>query len=59
MTLLSSKLFKRVDEQRKYINNKLEERDRKLMESLRGLQETKKELAAATEKKSWWKKLFS
>ncbi|MEC0117354.1 DUF3967 domain-containing protein [Bacillus cereus] len=41
-------LLERLDQQQEYINNKLEERDRKLMESIRTLQKTKKEVAAAT-----------
>ncbi|WP_280519800.1 DUF3967 domain-containing protein [Siminovitchia terrae] len=35
------------------MNNKLEERDKKLVESLRAIQETKKEVAATTQNK-WW-----
>ncbi len=43
-----------------YINNKLEERDRKLMGSIREIQEVKKEIAAATQEKNerWWNKIF-
>lgn len=40
-------------EQREYINTKLEERDRKLLESIREIQETKKQIAA-TQQKKWW-----
>ncbi|WP_423492455.1 DUF3967 domain-containing protein [Lysinibacillus agricola] len=40
-------------EQREYINTKLEERDRKLLESIRDIQETKKQIAA-TQQKKWW-----
>ncbi|MEK5066964.1 MerR family transcriptional regulator [Cytobacillus sp. FSL R5-0596] len=47
---------KKQQEQQNYIDAKLEERDRKLTESLRTLQEVKKELAAATvQQKKWWK----
>ncbi|MGE7907415.1 DUF3967 domain-containing protein [Peribacillus sp. NPDC094092] len=36
------------------VENKLEERDPKLIESIRELQETKKEIAA-TQQKKWWR----
>lgn len=39
-------------EQREYINIKLEERDRKLLESIREIQETKEQIAATQQKKS-------
>ncbi len=58
-------LLDRLDNQQEYINRRLEERDKKLMESLRQSQETKKlmlELAAAKEEseknKGLWKRLF-
>lgn len=41
-------------EQQEYINTKLEERDQRLMESIREIQESKKQLAATQERK-WWK----
>ncbi|WP_369010905.1 DUF3967 domain-containing protein [Escherichia coli] len=48
------------------MNNKLEERDQKLIQSLRDSQETKKLLlevqeqiaTSLEEKKSWWQKLW-
>lgn len=40
-------------EQREYINIKLEQRDRKLLESIREIQETKEQIAA-TQQKKWW-----
>lgn len=42
---------KRQQEQQEYINTKLEERDRKLIESLRKIQEDKKEIASTREEK--------
>lgn len=53
-------LLETLQKQQEYINTKLEERDRKLMESLRAIQETKKELAVTQEKEKqpWWKRLF-
>lgn len=43
----------RQQEQQEYINTKLEERDQKLIESIREIQESKKQLAAIQQKK-WW-----
>ncbi|MGM0971306.1 MAG: DUF3967 domain-containing protein [Bacillota bacterium] len=40
-------------EQQEYINTKLEERDKMLMESIREIQESKKQLVANQQKK-WW-----
>lgn len=57
-------LIERLDQQQQYINNRLEERDQKLMESIRGIQEAKKEMLqiAATKeeekKKGFWARLF-
>jgi DNA-binding transcriptional MerR regulator len=39
--------------QQEYINTKLDERDQKLIESIREIQETKKQLTA-TQQKKWW-----
>lgn len=54
---------KKQQKQEEYIHHQLHERDQKLMESLKKIQEEKqKELAAATEnssKKRWWNRLFS
>ena len=44
---------KRQQEQQEYINTKLEERDHELIESIKQIQETKKEIANGQEKK-WW-----
>ncbi|MGN8235184.1 DUF3967 domain-containing protein [Priestia flexa] len=57
---------KKQQHQEDYINNKLEERDQKLIQSLRDSQETKKLLlevqeqiaTSLEEKKSWWQKLW-
>ena len=51
---------KNQHEQQEYINNRLEERDRKLMKSIREIQETKKEIAGSQEakKKGFFAKLF-
>jgi DNA-binding transcriptional MerR regulator len=46
-----------VQQQNTYINERLEERDRTLMQSLREVQEIK-QIAATEENKSWWQKLF-
>lgn len=45
----------RQKEQQEYINTKLEERDQKLMESIREIQESKKQLATTQQKNKWWK----
>jgi DNA-binding transcriptional MerR regulator len=53
-----------VLQQNRYINERMEDRDRKLMESLREVQETKRLIAAEQEKKQeeenkpWWGKIF-
>lgn len=54
-------LLETLQKQQEYINTKLEERDRRLIESIREIQETKKQVAAVNEKekKNWWSKLFS
>lgn len=46
-------LLQRLDEQQSYIQNSIEERDKKLMDGLREVQETKK-LLASTKQKRWW-----
>ncbi|MCM3034124.1 DUF3967 domain-containing protein, partial [Niallia sp. MER 6] len=56
-------LVQRLDKQQKYIDDRLEQRDQKLMESLRENQEVKKallQIAAAQEesKKSFFSRLF-
>lgn len=53
-------LANRLDQQQKYIDERLNKRDSMLMESLREVQETKKLIAAAEEakKKGFWNRLF-
>ena len=50
-------LIAEVRNQREYINERLEERDRLLVESMRQTLETRKEIAAAEKekKKKWWR----
>lgn len=57
---LNRELLQRLSEQQKYIEKRLEERDRLLMQAIRESQETKKLIAAAREenKKSFWSRLF-
>jgi len=59
----NKELLKRLDEQQRYIEERLSKRDEALMQSLREVQETKKLIASAEEKrqeekKSIWKRLF-
>jgi DNA-binding transcriptional MerR regulator len=55
-------LLERLNKQQKYIEERLDERDKQLIESIKVSQETKKEIlqlaAAQEEKKSLWSKLF-
>ena len=51
-------LILKLEEQSKYIDEKLNKRDQALMESLRIVQETKALTAAATEKKGFLARLF-
>lgn len=61
---LLQELMKKMDQQKKYIDSRLEERDRKLMESLRQSQEERKailQIAAAQQeekKKGFFARLF-
>jgi DNA-binding transcriptional MerR regulator len=60
---LVKELIQKIDDQQKYIDERLEVRDRKLMESLRESNDRKEqqllEIAAAKEeKKGFWSKLF-
>jgi DNA-binding transcriptional MerR regulator len=63
--VLLQELMKKMDQQQKYIDEKLEQRDRKMMESIRESQEVKQQLlqiAAAKEeekKKGFFARLFS
>lgn len=57
----NKQLLKRLDEQQKYIEERLDKRDSLLLESIREAQETKKLIAAAQEeqqKKGFFSKLF-
>lgn len=49
----NEELIREIRNQREYIDNRLEQRDRLLMESIRESLEVRKEIAAASEKK-WW-----
>lgn len=58
-------LVEQMKKQQEYIDTKLEERDRKLMESLREMQESRKQIAAASheeikeeKKKGWLARFF-
>lgn len=55
-------LTKRLDEQQEYIKNSIEERDRKLMQTMNEMQEAKKQIASDQEEekpKGFWKRLFN
>ncbi|MER2109220.1 MAG: DUF3967 domain-containing protein, partial [Solibacillus sp.] len=50
------KLLERLEKQQKYIENSIDERDKKLMLAIRESMETRRQIAAEEEKKkSWWK----
>ena len=49
----NKELIQEIRSQREYIENRLEERDRLLIESMRTTLEVRKEIAA-TQKKKWW-----
>lgn len=52
----NKELINRLEKQQNYFEGRLEERDQKLIEVLREVQDTKKLIAAAEEKKKpWWK----
>jgi DNA-binding transcriptional MerR regulator len=55
---LIMELTNEVRNQKHYIDDRLNERDRVLMQTLKESQETKKQIAAAEEKKGFWSKLF-
>lgn len=51
----NGELLNELKRQQEYINGRLEQRDRVLLEAIRESQETRKQLAIAEEKrKSWW-----
>ena len=50
----NKELIQEVRSQREYIENRLEQRDQLLMQSIRESLEVRKEIAA-TQKKRWWK----
>jgi DNA-binding transcriptional MerR regulator len=60
--ILLQELVKKIDQQQKYIDEKLEQRDKTLLESIRGTQEIKQQLleiaSAREEKKSFFSRLF-
>lgn len=50
------KLLERLEKQQKYIENSIDERDKKLMLAIKESMETRRQIAAEEEKrKSWWK----
>jgi DNA-binding transcriptional MerR regulator len=57
--LFNQGLLKRLDQQQKYIEERLDVRDQTLLESLREVQETKKLIATAQEKKGFLARLFN
>jgi DNA-binding transcriptional MerR regulator len=58
----NKELLSRLEKQQQYIEERLKERDKSLMENIRGLQEAHKEALASQDeentKKSFWSKLF-
>ena len=66
LEMVNRQLIEKLNEQQRYINQRLEERDRKLMESIRAIQEQKQaalETAATTEdkgtkKRGWLSRIF-
>lgn len=53
-------LLEHIKKQQEYIDNKLEERDQRLIAAIRESQETRREIAAEKEeKKSWISRLFN
>lgn len=53
---LNQELLRKLDEQQKYINERLEQRDRQLMEAIRESQETRRLMAASLEAQNKSKK---
>ncbi|WP_455931526.1 DUF3967 domain-containing protein, partial [Priestia aryabhattai] len=52
----NQELLKQIQQRDEYISKKLENRDRELLDAVRGMQETQKLIAASEEKKKkWWK----
>lgn len=51
-------LVEQIKKQQEYIDNKLEERDQKLITAIRENQEAKQQTAISQEKKSWVSRLF-
>ncbi|AQU77210.1 DUF3967 domain-containing protein [Priestia megaterium] len=51
----NQELLKQIQQRDEYISKKLENRDRELLEAVKGMQETQKLIAASEEKKKkWW-----
>lgn len=48
-------LLKRLDQQQEYIEQSLKRRDEQLMQVLKETQEDKQQIAAAKEKRKWWR----
>ncbi|MFS1519706.1 DUF3967 domain-containing protein [Bacillus sp. SCS-151] len=62
LKLFNKELISRLDEQQKYINERLDARDQKLMESLKETLEVKKQIASTKQTKTqigFWRRLFS
>jgi|SRR5690606_22900986 len=51
-------LLETLQKQQEYINTRLEERDKNLMEAIREITESKKQIAAKEEKKGFFTRLF-
>ena len=51
----NQELLKQIQQRDQYISKKLENRDRELLDAVKGIQETQKLIAASEEKKKkWW-----
>ncbi|MFL0574967.1 DUF3967 domain-containing protein, partial [Priestia megaterium] len=51
----NQELLKQIQQRDEYISKKLENRDRELLDAVKGIQETQKLIAASEEKKKkWW-----
>jgi ABC-type nitrate/sulfonate/bicarbonate transport system substrate-binding protein len=56
---LIKELFERLKQQQEYINNKIEERDKLLMQSINEIIKNKQQSTAKKEKKGFLAKLFN
>ncbi|MCJ7992953.1 DUF3967 domain-containing protein [Priestia sp. OVS21] len=51
----NQELLKQIQQRDEYISKRLENRDRELLDAVKGIQETQKLIAASEEKKNkWW-----